>query len=81
MANARLNKALLAKMAKKLKRPLTHVRVRISQRATRWNMTSEAAQVRWAKELGISTAGAFQALAPHLQQQVDGLPNSVVRSA
>ena len=48
MANARLNKALLAKMAKKLKRPLTHVRVRISQRATRWNMTSEAAQVRWA---------------------------------
>lgn len=70
MAKTRLNKSLLDKMAKRLKRTPQHVRVGISQRATRWDMTAEAAQVRWAKELGISTAGAFQSLAPHLQQQV-----------
>ncbi len=70
MGKARLNKSLLEKMARKLKRTPQSVREGISKRASRRDMTAEAAQVQWAKELNISTAGAFQALAPHLQQQV-----------
>jgi len=62
--------ALLAKMAKKLRRKPQGVREGISHRASRWRVTSDAAQVIWAAGLGISTGRAFSRLTPHAQQQV-----------
>lgn len=66
----RLDPALLKKMAKKLGRAEQSVRESISHKAARQHLVSEAVQVTWAQELGISPGAAFRKLAPHHQQQV-----------
>lgn len=66
----RLNSSLLAKIAHKKKTTIPRIRQGISHRASRWRITSEAAQLVWADQMGISIGGALARLPPHVQEQV-----------
>lgn len=75
MGAIRLDQGLLTKMERKSKLSLQSVREGISKRAARWQVVPQAAQVLWAREMGISTTAPMQRLEPHVQEQVrDGLP-------
>src|SRR5256885_5421860 len=75
MGAIRLDQGLLTKMAKKSKLSVKSVREGISKRASRRQIVAEAAQVLWAREMGISTTGPMQRLEAHVQEQVrSGLP-------
>jgi uncharacterized protein (TIGR02391 family) len=56
MAKGKLNSKLLPKMAKKSKKQLQYLREQISRRAGRMSISSLAAQLIWAKEMGIGIA-------------------------
>jgi hypothetical protein len=79
MATLHLNESLLKKIAQKIGKPDKYVREQISKRATRLSIASPAAQVLWAKELGIGTSIALRDLPPHIQDQVQSaLPAAFV---
>jgi len=66
-------------MARKVGKPEKYVREQISKRASRFSIASQAAQVLWAKELGIGTGVALRSLPPHMQEQVQSaLPTAFV---
>ena len=56
---ARLNAEILEKMHRKTGKPHQHIRVRISQKASQQGISSIAAQLLWARELGIGIATAL----------------------
>jgi len=66
----RLNQALLKRMAETLEKPVKYVREQVSKRASKLSITSEAAQVVWAKQLGIGTAHVLRHLDPPIQDQI-----------
>jgi len=75
MGAIRLDQGLLNRMVKKSELSVKSVREGVSKRATRWRVVPAAAQLLWARELGISTTGPMQRLEPHVQEQVRaGLP-------
>lgn len=79
MSPSRLNQNLLQKISDKTGKSVQYVREQISKRAARLSITSEAAQVLWAKELGTGTAAALRRLQPHMQEQVrNALPSVFV---
>jgi hypothetical protein len=77
MANIHIDPTILQKIAQKIQKSEKYVREQISKRATRFSISSPAAQILWAKELGIGTAVALRKLPPHVQDQVQSaLPTS-----
>lgn len=66
----RLDKKLICKITGKIGKSQQYVREQISRKASRLSVTSEAAQILWAKELGIGTATVLRKLKPHMQEQV-----------
>lgn len=59
MAKGKLNPKLLAKMADKSKKQPQYLREQISRRAGRMTISSLAAQMLWAKEMGIGISVAL----------------------
>jgi uncharacterized protein (TIGR02391 family) len=70
MPQKRLNSDLLAKMAKKSGKPQQYLREQISRRAGRQSISSTAAQLVWAKELGIGIANAFSKVSADIREEV-----------
>jgi Protein of unknown function (Hypoth_ymh) len=77
MAGTRLDQGILKKLAKKTRKDEQYLREQISKRAARKGIASQAAQILWARDLGIG-AGRFLATLPaHIQDQVrDGVPTA-----
>lgn len=76
-----LDQDLLKKIAAKVGKPIQYIREQTSKRAAKLSVTSEAAQVLWAKELGLGTGFALRRLPPHVHQQVQtALPGSSGRT-
>jgi hypothetical protein len=67
---ARLDQALLNKIAKRLRKEPQYIREQVSRRASREGVASPAALVMWARDLGIGVASAVNKLPPHMQQQL-----------
>jgi len=65
----RLDPQLLARIAAKTGKSEKYTREQISKRAARLGIAAEAAQIAWARELGIGTAVALRKLPPHIQNQ------------
>jgi uncharacterized protein (TIGR02391 family) len=70
----RLDRTLLEKIAAKKKTTVQYVRERVSKRAARKGIISEAELINWARELGISTGLALKALPPQVQPQARPQP-------
>jgi len=76
MARQRLDKKLLDKIAKKLRKKRTAVNVMVSKKAAKLGISSEAALIILAKELDIGTAHCQRKLDPVKQTEVrDSLPS------
>jgi hypothetical protein len=73
MAHGRLDRTLLDKISRKLERPRQAVNVRVSKKAAKLGISSEAALVLLAKELGIGTA--------HYQRSLDSVKQGEIRDA
>lgn len=67
---ARLDQALLQKIARRLGKTPQYIREQVSRRAGREGVVSPAALVMWARDLGIGVASAVEKLPPHVQQQL-----------
>jgi hypothetical protein len=67
---ARLNQALLQKIARRLNKTPQYIREQVSRRASREGVVSPAALVMWARDLGIGVASAVDKLPPSVQQQL-----------
>lgn len=77
-----LDTELLRKIAKRIGKEPKYAREQISKRASKLGISSEAAQILWAKQLGIGTARFQRMVKPHIQQQVrDLLPGVFVTTS
>src|SRR3989304_4554756 len=65
----RLDAGLLTRIANATGKSEKYTREQISKRAARLGITAEAAQIAWARELGIGTAVALRRLPAHIQDQ------------
>ena len=80
MVALHIDTILLSKIAEKIGKKKKYVQEQISKRATRFSIASPAAQILWAKELGIGTGVALRSLPPHVQEQVQSaLPTTFVK--
>jgi uncharacterized protein (TIGR02391 family) len=73
MPQKRLNPELLAKMAEKSGKSQQYLREQISRRASRQSISSTAAQLVWAKALGIGIAHAFNKAPTEVRDEVRGV--------
>jgi hypothetical protein len=73
----RLDQHILEKLAKGIGKPEKYVREQISKRASRLGVSSEAAEILWARELHIPTARFQRNLPEPIQVQVRDLLPSV----
>jgi hypothetical protein len=70
MPAMRLNSGLLQRMSKKADKPAQYIREQVSKRARRHDISSTAAQLIWAKQLGIGIASALAQVAPEVRHEV-----------
>ena len=76
MPAARLDQALMMKLVRRTRKPLKYVREQVSKKAAKQGISSEAALILWARDLGIGTARFQRRLDPHMQEEVRaGLPS------
>jgi len=80
MPQKRLNADLLDKMAKKSGKSLQYLREQISRRAGRQTISSTAAQLLWAKDLGIGVANALGRVSPDVREEVRSVSMSSGRA-
>jgi uncharacterized protein (TIGR02391 family) len=73
MPQKRLNHALLKKMAAKVGKAEQYQREQISRRASKQGISFTAAQLVWAKEMGIGTANGLSKLSPEIRQEVQSV--------
>jgi uncharacterized protein (TIGR02391 family) len=76
MPRQRLDPNLLEKMAGKSGKAKKYLREQISRRASRRSISSTAAQLAWAQELGIGIANALNKAPMEVRQEVRGAGNS-----
>ena len=82
MAKTLLDQGLLKKLAKKTRKDEQYLREQISKRAARMGIASQAAQILWARDLGIGAGRFLGKLPAHIQEQVrDGVPGRPARTA
>jgi hypothetical protein len=70
MPAIRLNVRLLQRMSDKTGKPVQYIREQVSKRARRQDIPSNAAQLIWAKQLGIGVTSALARAAPEVRQEV-----------
>lgn len=70
MSRNRLDRELLTKMSEKTEKPKKYVREQISKRASRNVMSSLAAQLLWARDLGLGIASALNRSDPSIRQEM-----------
>jgi hypothetical protein len=70
MPALRLNIGLTRRMSDKIRKPVKYIREQISKRARRQNVTSAAAQLMWARELGLGVASALAQATPEVRQEL-----------
>src|SRR5580658_2969740 len=70
MPAIRLNVRLLQRMSDKTGKPVQYIREQVSKRARRLDIPSTAAQLIWAKQLGIGVTSALARAAPEVRQEV-----------
>lgn len=70
MPAIRLNVRLLQRMSDKTGKPVQYIREQVSKRARRQDIPSTAAQLIWAKQLGIGVTSALARAAPEVRQEV-----------
>src|SRR5262245_12428567 len=70
MAKRRINPSLLEKMANRSGKSQKYLREQISRKAGKQGISSAAAQIVWAKELGIGTANALNKLPADVREEV-----------
>lgn len=70
MAKTRLDPVLLQKVVKKKQKKEKYIREQISKRANRLAISSEAALVLWAKQLGVGTGNSQRRLSPTIQTEI-----------
>lgn len=66
----KLSPKLLEKLSTKLNKKPKYVREQISKRANRYNMSSEAAMVIWAKSLKIGVSHYVNSLPAYIQSEI-----------
>jgi len=81
MPVTRLDQALLQKLVTKTGKSPQYLRERVSRRANREGISSSAALIVWAREMGIGTGQALQRLSPELRQEVQRAPRSPIPPA
>lgn len=70
MSQKRLNQGLLEKISKKSGKSAKYLREQISRRASRQGISSAAAQLIWARELGLGIANALKRLPTEIREEV-----------
>jgi len=76
MAILRLDSKLLEKLTNKTGKSQKYLREQISKKANKLGISSEAAQILWAKEKGLGTASYQRKLSPGIQEEVrNSLPS------
>jgi hypothetical protein len=70
MANRTLDQELLVKMATKTGHDKQYLREQLSRRASRSLVSSLAAQIQWAKELGIGVAVALRRAPANVREEI-----------
>ncbi len=70
MPELRLDASLLDKMAVRYGKPKKYMREQVSKRAARSGISSSAAQLVWAKELGIGVANRLAKVSAEIRQEV-----------
>ncbi len=77
MARTQLDQGILKKLAKKTGKGEKYLREQISKRGTRLGIASQAAQILWARDLGIGAGRFLGTLPAHVQEQVrDGVSSA-----
>jgi hypothetical protein len=81
MGKKRLDPDLLSKMSSKTGKDKQYLREQISRKASQSLVSSLAAQILWAKKLGLGITSALNRAEPNVREEVRGTPSQMSTSA